>query len=125
VTSSAPRDARGRSAPWTVIRDEADLEGRLRRRAALRAVQARHVRGGQLAGGQRQRGGARVELGVLAALVHEPAPLAERALVEVEACRHVGHVQDRVSEAQRAPRRHPSRNTAICGKRTLFDPIRL
>ena len=118
MTSSAPSLDRAVEGALDVVGHEADLEGRLRARAALRPVEPRHVRGGQLVGGEAERGGARVQLGVLAALVHEPAPLAERALVEVEARRDVGDVQDRVSEAQRRHAATLAWNTAICGKRT-------
>ena len=49
-------------------------------------------------GREGERGVARVELRVLAALVQETAPLPQRTLVEVEAGCDVGDVEDRVAE---------------------------
>src|SRR5918999_3550155 len=84
-----------------VVRHEADLEGRARAAALLGRVYGRQVGGRELVSGQRQGGLARVELGVLAALMDETAPLRQRALVEVQAGGDVGDVEDRVTEPHR------------------------
>ena len=85
LTASAPSSiARSKAACTSSVTKQTSKAGRALA-ALLRPVYAREVRRRQLVGRECERGVAGVELRVLAALVDEAAPLAERALVEVEA----------------------------------------